>query len=269
MFLIPILYLDIYPPTPRRFPEAQEQLTSALAIAPPDSLEAAALLSTLGACLQAQDDIRGALAKYEEALAIRGQLLKPKDALLAASHNECGGILRLLGKYTQALEHFNAALPTLERIDPNSHSTAMCHSYLGDCHRKVLSSPDYSKALDHLRQALSIFLQLSDQDRYVAMCHSSLGLTLHSMNKCEEAVTEFKAALDLWLQPGGAGGEGVDHVDLAVLYQTMGQCYLSMQPPKPVEARECYLQCQAIREKILPAGSPKRLAIQKSINAIE
>jgi tetratricopeptide (TPR) repeat protein len=205
------LYLSIFPRGPHRPARAEELpvLNEAVAfeqVAVGLRPGNAVAHSNLGLALQAQGDLKGAIACYKKALD-----LDPKDSL---THTNLGTVLQARGDLQGAIACYYKALE-LNPKDAYAHAnlgTAL--SDQGDlkgaiaCYHKALKL-DPKDALDHynlglalhaeqdLEGAIAAFHKALDLDPNDAKAHNGLGIALRDKQDLRGAIAAFHKALDL------------------------------------------------------------------------
>jgi len=185
----------------RRHDEARESYRRALALRP----NYAQALSNLGNA-SVTLDLREALACYDKALAIDGNL--------AEAHNGRGWVLYRLNNFDEALASLNRALS----IKPN-YASALANragalrellrfdEAMADCNRAIALAPDdmsgwlgragVSLQIQQLAEALHDCEKAIEIDPEAARAHLLQGVCLAELGRAHEAIASFDRALDI------------------------------------------------------------------------
>lgn len=136
-----------------------------------------------------------ALDPQTTALELRAAHLGPEHALTAESVAQMGGLLKILGRFTESEEHYRDAVRILERErGPLAPGVLKLRSELGLLLGEMAR---YGDALDELRAALSGYRAVHGEahaDTVKAL--NDIGLVLHEQGELAESAVYLKAALD-------------------------------------------------------------------------
>jgi tetratricopeptide (TPR) repeat protein len=160
----------------------------------------------LGLALQAQGDVKGAIACYHKALQL--------DPKLANAHNNLGNALQAQGDLKGAIAHYKKALA----LDPK---LALPHNNLGSAlqdqgdlkgaiasyHKAIELDPKYAPAHNNLGSALydqgdvkgaiACHTKALELDPKLANAHTNLGIVLAEQGEVKGAIACFHKALQL------------------------------------------------------------------------
>jgi tetratricopeptide (TPR) repeat protein len=150
-------------------------------------------VNNLGYTLQAQGDLVGARAYYEQALAIRERVLGPDHPDTAESINGLGTLLQGQGDYRQAQMYLERALVINEQVLGPSHpTTAQSLRNLGVLLQDQ-ANPVAARPL--LERALAVTERIEAADQIEIIIQNDLALLLQELGETEKARTYFKRVL--------------------------------------------------------------------------
>ncbi len=200
----------------------------------PDNEKRAMAMENLGMALVRQGRLRAGLEKLLEAAR-----LEPKNADV---HHEIAVVYRNLGKYQEALRHFQRALALRPRFPEAWNNLGTLYLILKDWNRAVSAfrkaaddtlyeTPyiaynnlglayfrmgDYRQAISHYRQALRLLPSYS-------RCYRNLGLAYEALHRWERAVKAYEKAV--FYAPG-----------YAAAYVNLGRIYIRLHRPREAAA---------------------------------
>ncbi|MEM7534237.1 MAG: tetratricopeptide repeat protein [Chloroflexota bacterium] len=210
--------------------------------------QSATLCHQLGYHLQVMGNNEGAQPYYEQALAIRLEVLGEMHPHTATSLNNLGALLDSRGDYEGAQSYSEQALAIrLKALGEMHPDTAHSLNNLGAL---LDSMGDYKEAKPYYEQALAIHLEvLGEMHPDTATSLNNLGALLNSMGDYEEAQTYYKQALSIRLEVLGEM-----HPDTAQSLNNLGFLFQSMGDYEG--AQLYYEQALAIHEEVLGETHP-------------
>ncbi|UJR11389.1 hypothetical protein I4U23_015569 [Adineta vaga] len=180
-------------------------------------------LITLGNLLCRMDELDKARQFFELILTE----LEVNDPNRACCFDGLGNIEYDQGRYKQALEHHEQALQlrqNRELFPSNFSLIALSHTHIANDYKGL---GKYDLALSNVEAARNLLKQRNlPEDRIKeAACHIIIGSILFEQEKCIEACDEFQEALKIYQQQKIPK----DHIDLALIYQSMALCHLNTE----------------------------------------
>lgn len=205
---------------------------------------------------RSNEDLKEAVQKYEEALAIFRNIGDSKNTGFV--YNDLGIIYADWGQYPKAVEHFEKSLELFPKFgDLKSAGLAqnnlgVVHKYLGqyekavECYEKSLELSrkthdvktegmalnnlgevnrergQYEKAVEYYGNSLGLFRRLGDVNRE-AMILNNLGAVYWSWGQYQRAVDHFQNSLELKRKSGDLKGEGGTLHNLGKVYADRGE----------------------------------------------
>ena len=138
-----------------------------------------------GNALAQRGDSRGALAKFEECLALGRTICDAGCAqeVIAAALNGLGNAYISLGQFDQAIGHHEQSLVIYHEIG-NRQGEGKALASLGNA---FFSSGQFDKAVEHLEQALVIFRMIGDRQGEGSTL-IGLGISYHDLKKFDKAI---------------------------------------------------------------------------------
>lgn len=158
--------------------------------------ETAVNLKDIGRVLAKQNDLRGAVEHYVEALHLTKKLLGPGDPQVAVLLHTCGATLYEQREYAGALEFFKDALRIRRsKLGPTSAETGETLFMVG---QTLEQSDRFDEALVFLKESLTVLSEAKGSESLdVGNCNQAIGMTYVSKQDFEAAVPHFMAALPL------------------------------------------------------------------------
>ncbi|MCC7355849.1 MAG: AAA family ATPase [Anaerolineae bacterium] len=194
-------------------------LDEGLRLAPPESLEKAAL-HVMGAGLHhRQGRHRQALAWCEEALAANGL---PKVHPLRAHAESLRGVMNVyLGHPDEALSPLNLALKIYTRLEDLPGRFDVC-SNLGLTHFTLAGAGDWARAKEYHEQARALAERMNDSER-LARANLNLGWLAYCLGDTERAIDAFVHSLRTWTESGARLMGAIVHNTLGAAELACGQ----------------------------------------------
>ena len=173
-----------------------------------------------GHALAQRGDSRGALAKYEECLALGRTICDAGCAqeVIAAALNGLGNAYISLGQFEQAIDHHEQSLVIYHEIG-NRTGEGNALASLGNASH---SSGQVDKAVEHLEQALVIFRMIGDR-QVEGSTLDSLGISYHDLKKFDKAIDRHTCSLVIYREIGDRQEEGRAQAYLGGAYFSSGQ----------------------------------------------
>lgn len=175
----------------------------------------------LGDCSRELQDDEQAVVAYTKSVS-RFSNLK-HDQGLAANSFRLGKALHRLGRYEDAIPHFQAAVAAYEKIDKPTDAAWML-SMLGDCQRDL---KDDESAVAAYTKSVRSFVELNN-DHGVADDASDLGKALYRLKRHNDAIPHLLAAATAYERIG-------DAVEAAWMYDWLGFGYRRIGEPDKAE----------------------------------
>jgi tetratricopeptide (TPR) repeat protein len=188
--------------------------------------------------LMQERDPQMALEQYTLALPVRERLAHGSDndglrSNLSVAYNRIGDMLKLAGKYDEALDRYNEALAIRQRLAAKDSGNAQSQSalafqyiYLGDL---LFAKQEFSGALERYRTAFSIRKQLADGDpgdftwsRNLADNYVKLGEALAQIGKPDDALDSLRGAFALRTKLAVDFPSSARQMDLALAHIRIG-----------------------------------------------
>ncbi|MBI1852381.1 MAG: sigma 54-interacting transcriptional regulator [Planctomycetes bacterium] len=215
-----------------RFEEAESAVRAAMQ-GERDPARQAALTRSLGEARQRRGDFDGALAAYEEALAMARKSDDPATEALA--QNAVGYLHSLCGRYEQALRAAQSGLDRLRSARTRERALllnlkAVCELRLGR----------HEAAIESARASLSLFEELSDESGQ-ASALNNLGIIYDRRGETPLSLEAYRNAARLYEKAGNVS----DH---ATTFNNMGTVLLLQGALGP--ARELFEKSLAMREEL-------------------
>ena len=160
---------------------------------------------------------------------------------LSACHADLADILRALGRYGEAREHYEAAL-NMDTEVGDTRGQAVVAAQLGFL---ALAEEDFPEAIQRYQDALTAFDSLGEPDA-VATCHHQLGLILETQREWEAAERHYRQAAELQIRLGDDSGAAETWSNLATVCQRQG---------RGAQAEQWYRQALAVMEKTRHAAN--------------
>lgn len=242
--------------------EIQEQVFG------PDSPEIAITRSYLGhTIIERGDDSdellehRGALQQYRKALVVREKACGEDHLDVAASYQNIGKSLCVLGDFQGALAAYRESLSILESLLGENHEdVAKAHTYLGGVLR---DTADYQGAMEEFSIALAIQEEVFGKSHVLtAESHTRIGKLLTDVQDYDEAENRHKKALRI-----RDTIMGKESLEAAESHYWIG--YVLNQKGDYSTALEEHNIAYMIRKKILPKRHPDVRSSLRSVSANE
>ena len=155
-------------------------------VLPPNHLDIAVSLDSLGNAWQGKGDYAKAIEYYEQALAIRRAVLPPNHPEIAGYRNNIGTVWNCMGDYDKAIGHYEKALAIFQAVLPPNHpDIARTLDNLGNAWQ---GKGDYDKAIGYYEQALAILQTVLPPN------HPDIAMSLNSLGNKWQAKGDRKKA---------------------------------------------------------------------------
>ncbi|SPE51117.1 Serine/threonine protein kinase with TPR repeats (fragment) [Verrucomicrobia bacterium] len=190
-----------------------------------------------------------ALPHAEAALLLARRAAGEKDnSEVARALNDVAGCLDALGRSTEALPTYNAALAMYERLHKGDHSDKVaCLNYVGCCLDGLGRS---AEALPKLQLAVAMSERLNSGDHpQTAESLNDLGTILLNLGRPAEALANYQAALEM-RQRLYSG----DHPDVVTALNNVATCLDALG--RGSQALTNYQQALAMCRRIYPGDHP-------------
>jgi tetratricopeptide (TPR) repeat protein len=174
------------------------------------------LLNDLGMWHHVRGEPGKALAYYERALPIRGEV--DDRAGLATTLNNMGGVYQVTGETGKALDYFERTLAIREEISDRAGLATTLNNIGGVYH--AMGQP--RKALDYFERALPIREEVGDRAG-LADTLNNIGGGYHAMGQPEKALEYFERALPIREEVGNRAGLAATLNNIGKVYRAMGQ----------------------------------------------
>ncbi|MEM7532651.1 MAG: tetratricopeptide repeat protein [Chloroflexota bacterium] len=158
---------------------------------------AARLCNNLGYHLKMTGDYEAARPYYEQALAIRLEVLGDNHPHTARSLNNLGTLLDSMGDFEAAHLYYEQALAIrLEVLGDNHPDTALSLNNLGGILQLL---KEHGKAQSHYERALSIWQEVfGEKHPDTATSLTTLGFLFYETKRYEQALPYFEKAVDIF-----------------------------------------------------------------------
>ena len=202
--------------------------------------ETAVNLKDIGRVLAKQNEARGAVEHYVEALSLTKKLLGPGDPQVAVLLYTCGATLYEKHEYSEALEFFKDALRIRRsKLGPTSAETGDTLFMIG---QTLKHSDSFDEALVFLKESLTVLVEAKGSESLdVGNCNQAIGMTYVSKQDFEAAIPHLMAALPLHQKYFGD-----DRVEVAAIAFELADSFSNLG--KWEEAMEYAVQALRIRK---------------------
>jgi tetratricopeptide (TPR) repeat protein len=201
----------------KRWAEAIQSFDVALAKLRNDPSQEASLLFYRGFALEQMDEVKEAIADYEECQAVDGRL--HQDPQYVAAVRE-GLLLGKVGRTEEAEQHLQETIAALQH-GPQSLSWLQVEAFqiLAGLFRRV---QDLDRAIDYAQQGARTAHRLRDAAAQAVFLRAA-GDDLRALGRPDQALRSYEQSLDLHRRLGGTSGGAAVKRDIALLYQLQGQ----------------------------------------------
>lgn len=165
-----------------------------------------------------------ALNQYERALKLFRAANNKKDE--ATVFDDMGMVFAGIGDTSTAVDHFHEALK-IRQNELDHRGEEVTRSNLGYV-EMLKPAPNYAEALKQLEQARQ-FSQLSRNRRFEAYTLTRIGMVHVATRKMDQALSDYKAALEMQEQIGDIRGQAITLDKIAELYSLMAQPELALK----------------------------------------
>ena len=179
---------------------------------------------------------------FEEAKEISRSVLGKEHAAVAGSYINLGNVLRKLGDYSEAKEHYLKALLITKKTYGEEHADVVrsCNN-LGIVHSDLRR---HAKAKEYHEKALNIGKKIYGEDHAdVARSYNNLGNVHSDMGQYSQARDYHEKALKI-----RRNIYGEEHADVAGSYNNLGNVFGNLG--QHIQAKECHEKALRIRRKI-------------------
>ena len=195
-----------------------------------------------GRVLSLQCEYELSFSFFEEAKTISRSILGKEHAAVAGSYINLGNVLRKLGDYSEAKEHYMKALVITRKIYGEEHADVVrsCNN-LGIIHSDLRR---HTKAKEFFDKALIIGKKIyGEEHAEVARSYNNLGNVHSDMEQYNQARGYHEKALTIRKKIYGE-----DHADVAGSYNNLGNVLRNLG--QDIQAKECHEKALTIRRKI-------------------
>ena len=198
---------------------------------------------------------------FEEAKTISRSVLGKEHAAVAGSYINLGNVLRKLGDYSEAKEHYMKALVITRKIYGEEHADVVrsCNN-LGIVHSDLRR---HTKAKEFFDKALIIGKKIyGEEHAEVARSYNNLGNVHSDMEQYNQAREYHEKALTIRRKIYGE-----DHADVAGSYNNLGNVLRNLGQEIP--AKECHEKALTIRRKIYGERHAKVTESYHNLNLLD
>ena len=195
-----------------------------------------------GRVLSLQCEYELSFCFFEEAKTISRSVLGKEHAAVAGSYINLGNVLRKLGEYSEAKEHYMKALLITKKIYGEEHADVVrsCNN-LGIVHSDLRR---HAKAKEYYEKALIIGRKIYGEDHAdVARSYNNLGNVHSDMGQYSQARDFHEKALMIRRKIYGE-----EHADVAGSYNNLGNVFRNLG--QYIQAQECHERALRIRRNI-------------------
>lgn len=231
--------------------EGEAKLREALALArrsAPDGLEVPAILNALGSQRLAQSDLPGALALFDEALALLAKRLSPQHPDLAEVMLNIGNAYWNQSKVDEAFEWYQKAHALLlAAYGPNSIKVSDTRNNLGAAYLRQQKLAEAEREFQEVLRIRTSALSATHPSLFSVL--NNLAVVYRYTERSDEAVAALKRALDISI-----AAHGEFHGDVATTLINLGDAYLVKK--QFAESIEVYRRAIAVTVKTVGEASP-------------
>ncbi len=193
---------------------------------------------------RSNDDLKAAVAKYEEALKIYQRVGDAKNS--GVVYSSLGTVYWGWGQYQKALEYYEKSLDIARRSGDAKTEGAVL-MFLGIVYKDW---GQYQKAKEYYEKGLEIFRKIGDV-KAEGQTLTALGLIYADWGQFQKAVAYYEKGLEIARKIGDVNSEGRSLNNLGVVYSTLGESE---------KAQAYFEKGLAIAQKIgVPDDRPKNL----------
>jgi tetratricopeptide (TPR) repeat protein len=223
-----------------RWEEAMQHYECALGVYGPTNPERVGTLNNMAILQERKGDLKEALAKHEDAVAIKQKEFGKNDPVLLSSLNGLAGVQQQLGMHEVALGNFKRALD-IEQAS-GSAPTAMLASTLGSLAVLHEQHGHLDEAMDRFKEALAIKeAAFGSSSTAVACTLKNMAIVLSKQGRLDAAALRLQRALAIEVNEHGNSHPEVGKTlnNLGVLHYKHGRLQ---------EAQEQFRRAQAVLE---------------------
>lgn len=163
-------------------------------------------------------------AEYPAALALFDQALQrfstfDNEVRIAEVLMRMGVVLRLQGRYREAIKYCEQSLALLSNEDEARTIAAEAHKNIG---LSLFRMGELSPGMEELRKALELYKQTGDSFN-VANVHHDLGMLSRAAGQLDQVLEHYQLALGYWQQVNNLGAWANTLNSLGVLYHLRGE----------------------------------------------
>ena len=198
-------------------------------------------LARLGLCLAAQGRPGQAIEWHRRALGEFERISESSESakkMSAAAHVDWADNLTAVGQFAEAQEHYEAALPILEKIE-DRRSVGVVLGQLGGL---ALSRGELAEARRRYTEALATFRGLGEPQTEAVAWHQ-LGLVAQEAKDWDEAERCYRESLKIKEANNDLPGVARTCNQLAIVAVSAG---------RPADAERWYLRAQQIKDQVSP-----------------
>jgi len=205
--------------------------------------------STLGAIQHAQGDLLHAEGQYKKALVIQTREFQPGHTDLVATQMRKARLLRDMGNNSDAVRYASMVEETLRHGQDDGPDLISCLVMKADLLREEAR---YGEAEHAIEEALALHLQCcaGEDTPDVAVAIHTHGSIMHDQGKLDDAIVEYKRALDMNLQ-----SVGLEHPETAAVHNSLGAAYQDMGKDNSAEIH--FAKCLEIQLQTVGTKSPE------------
>jgi len=243
-----------------RYDEAERRYRQLLALAQPDSLDAAAVYNDLAVTFKFAGNFDEAQRLYGRSLAILERELGPDHPDLATLHHNLGGLAHARGDYAAAESPARRSVEIRRRALGQNHPAVAADTAALAAVLDALGQAEEAETL--LRRAIAVFEHALGPEHYeVAFNLGQLAALRFRRGDLDEAENLYRRGLALLEHLLGA-----DHPDLAPSLNNLA--VLVAERGQPQEAAALHRQALAILEQSVQPDHPTLVACRENLAAL-
>ena len=219
------------------------------------------ICSVHGRVLSLQCEYELSFFFFKEAMTISESILGKEHAAVAGSYINLGNVLRKLGDYSEAKEHYMKALEITKKIYGEEHADVVrsCNN-LGIVHSDLRR---HTKAKEFFDKALIIGRKIyGEEHAEVARSYNNLGNVHSDMGQYNQAREYHEKALTIRRKIYGE-----EHADVAGSYKNLGNVLRILG--QDIQAKECHEKALRIRRKIYGERHAKVTESYHNLNLLD